>query len=165
MCTTYITIVYSGSMQTQETPAQLALRKKLLSLRPGATAAELRGRIAELCAMHGYDPVQSLLTIVKSAESDARQEILDIAEKVKDIGLKNRLQEAAKKIIPADIDQMISIHKEILQYVAPKLRATEVKGDIDVNIHVTVQKFGESKTIDAIIKDVPKESDEHRTTT
>jgi hypothetical protein len=130
------------------------LRRQLLSLRAGSTAAELRNRIIEVCAANNYDPVTELLEIVNAAKEDTREDLRKLASTVKDPDLAEQMRVIASKILPLDVETMISIHKELLQYIAPKLRSTEIKGDVDVNIHVTVTKFGEAKTID--MKEIPK---------
>jgi hypothetical protein len=44
---------------------------------------------------------------------------------------------------PLDADQKIAIHRELAQYVAPKVRAVDVSGEVDLSITVRVKKFGD----------------------
>lgn len=41
-------------------------------------------------------------------------------------------------------DTKVAIHRELAQYVAPKIKAIEVTGDVDLNINITVKKFDDS---------------------
>jgi len=121
------------------------LKKQLQQLRPGSTAAETRSMIKALCAEHGYNPIMELIEIIDNSKSSAKKELINIAgsELVKSAKLREALLEVAEKIIPPDVKDLISIHKEVLQYISPKLKAVEVRGKHDMNINITIQKFGE----------------------
>lgn len=42
-----------------------------------------------------------------------------------------------------DADQKIAIHRELAQYIAPKVRAVDVSGEVDLTVTVRVKKFGD----------------------
>ena len=121
------------------------LREKLLSLRPGASNSALRNCIIELCAKNNYDPIQELINTVKASDQNAKAELISLAKstKVRSKTLREQLLAIADNIVSADLREVIGIHKEVLQYIAPKLRSIETKENIDVNINVTVKKFSE----------------------
>lgn len=127
------------------TKRQKELRKDLMKIRPGATPSEVRARIAELCQANNYDPVAELLLFVETSGEILVKEILDISNAIKDDKLRERLAKIAEAIkhvgVGGDSRDIIGIHKELLQYIAPKLRSMEVKGEIDADINITVTKF------------------------
>jgi len=98
------------------------LRKNLMKIRPGATPSEVRARIAELCAQNDYDPVKELIEMVQK-------------------GQRIEMSDGTIKFIPLDPKDVISIHKEVLQYIAPKLRTIDVQASIEANISISVTKF------------------------
>lgn len=126
---------------------QLEMRKNLMKIRPGATPAEVRSRIAEMCAENNYDPVQELLLFVQTSGEVLAHEIREIASVVRNKVISKKLENVANTIkhvgVGGDSRDIIGIHKELLQYIAPKLRSMEVKGELDVNFNITVTKYAE----------------------
>ena len=117
---------------------QSELRKNLMKIRPGATPSEVRHRIAELCAQNDYDPVRELIEMVQK-------------------GHRIVMSDGSFKFIPLDPKDVISIHKEVLQYIAPKLRTIDVQASIEANINVTVTKYAGA----AIDGEILEESEVH----
>ena len=137
-------------MAGQLTKRQKEVREKLLVIDPGSTPSEVRARISELCQANGYDPVAELLLFVQTSGEVLVQEINEIAKAVKSVKLRERLEKVAEAIkhvgVGGDSRDIIGIHKEILQYIAPKLRSMEIKGDFDLNFNITVTKFAGAAT-------------------
>jgi len=113
----------------------------VLRIRPGATAAELRQHLMRLCEDLNYNPLEALI---------------DMATNGYPVELEGEMVRA-----PLDPKDAIAIHKEIAGYIMPKLRTIDVKEKVDVDVHITVQKFGDVKTIEGeatMIRDVVDES-------
>lgn len=124
-----------------------SIRDGLQKVRPGATPAEVRNRIAELCQENDYDPVLELLYIAKNASMDVVNELVELKQSVRSQAGQARLDRVIECIarcgVGPDATTLINIHKEILQYIAPKLRSMEVKGTQDLNLTIEVKKFSE----------------------
>lgn len=138
----------------------------LFHLRPGYTPAEVRRRIAQLCTKAGYDPVRELLSFVKEAARPLRDELLDIADTIENEPeidtdeICPRLRHLASLIQAPNHSEIISIHKELLQYVAPKLRGVDISGEVKQDITVNIKHFqDEVKTINVTAKEDTDESD------
>ena len=115
------------------TKRQKELRTKLMKIRPGATPSEVRARIVELCAQHNYDPIAELIDMVRNG-----YEVEANGKKVR---------------VPLDAKDVIGIHKEIIQYIAPKLRSVDVQAQVEANISISVTKFSGTPIEGEIIKE------------
>jgi len=134
------------------TKRQTETRNKLLSLRPGATPAEYRAHLHELCQLNDYDPVMELLTIVKKSGVEIESAMRKIAETLREDTvsrdkrslLSDELMKLATIVGAAGTkpSEIIGIHKEVLQYIAPKLRSLDISGQIDSDINLTIKTFG-----------------------
>lgn len=111
----------------------IGAREALLDLKPGATPAEVRNRIATLCRANEYDPVAELLSLLRDG-----YRVYDGS--VDEDGDRNFV------LVSLDAKDAISIHKEILSYIAPKLKATSIEKTIKQSVNVTVTRFGGGDT-------------------
>jgi len=115
----------------------------VLRIRPGATASELRQHLMRLCESLGYNPLEALIKMATDGyEVEVDGKIL---------------------MMPLDAKDAIAIHKEIAGYIMPKLRTIDVKEKVDVDINITVQKFGEVKTIEGEARMIKKVIDTEAT--
>jgi len=114
------------------------------SAAPELSMKDLKSRMSSLCVKHGYDPVGELLQIIKDSKGALKQELLDIIPEIESADIKMRLLDLAKRIPTPDARDIISIHKEIIQYIAPKLKATDLEGSLDVGITVNVVRFSDA---------------------
>ena len=111
---------------------------------PELSMKDLKSRMSSLCVKHGYDPVGELLQIIKDSKGALKQELLDIIPEIESADIKMRLLDLAKRIPTPDVRDIISIHREIIQYIAPKLKATDLEGSLDVGITVNVVRFSDA---------------------
>lgn len=89
------------------------------------TPAEIRSRIINMMAARNYDPVKELIDMALSKDAEGNY------------------------IYDAEFRK--NIHTELIPYVAPKLKATEITGSVDMSIKISVVKFNgnEPKTVSA----------------
>lgn len=88
--------------------------------------SEIRKRIAAIFASKNYDPLENLVEMVMARHPMKTPE-----------GNPHPL--AGQFVHDADFRK--SVHLELLPYVAPKLKAVEVSGKLDAEIHIKVVKF------------------------
>lgn len=56
-----------------------------------------------------------------------------------------------------EAEDRIAIHRELAQYVAPKVRAVDVSGEVDLTVTVRVKKFGDDgREIPAAVRAIPQ---------
>jgi hypothetical protein len=106
------------------------IRQNLLAIRRGATPAEMSERMRELCNANGYDPVYELMDLVR------------VGEKVK---IKDADGNELETHVPLDAKLQVEIHKVMLKYIYPELKAVDITGSIEANITVNVKDFGSNK--------------------
>jgi hypothetical protein len=89
------------------------------------TPAEVRACIHTICQDNNYDPFR---------------ELIELATGTQEVEVNGK-----KLTIPlADVDQRITIAKEIAQYMAPKLKSIEVTGEVDNTWDIKITHFTES---------------------
>lgn len=113
-----------------EKPQLQKIRQNLLAIRRGATPTEMSERMRELCNANGYDPVFELMDLVRNGE------------KVK---IKDATGNELETHVPLDAKLQVEIHKTMLKYIYPELKAVDIQGSLDANITVTVKNFGDDK--------------------
>ena len=104
----------------------------------GKGAQEVRRTVMEYCAKRGYNPVEALL---------------DLADELHGTNDKN--------LVRAQVD----IHKELLKFTIPQMRAVDIQGEITADINIRVTKFSEddcpslrAKPIEATETPVPTQT-------
>jgi hypothetical protein len=91
-------------------------------MRGKLTPNEFRNKLQEACAKHSYDPFEELIVLATTK-------------------VKMKIDGKDTLVHLLDSDQRIQVAKEIAQYVAPKLKGIEVKGEIDNKLEITVKTF------------------------
>lgn len=124
------------------------VHKALMQVRPGATPSEIRARLSELCKEHDYDPIKALLEIISDARAGTvKDAAIQICQDMEGEGcsaeLVERMRVITVKIPSIEMRELIGIHKEILQYIAPKLRSMDIQAHVDTEVHVAVAQFNE----------------------
>lgn len=124
-----------------------------MQIRRGATPAEMSERMRELCNINGYDPVYELMELIRSGSK---------------ISIKDANGVEYTEMMPLGAKDQVAIHKEMLKYIYPSLKAVDISGTIDANINVTIQTFGNpeiaenmKKAIDADFSDVGEKISEN----
>lgn len=106
------------------------IRQNLLAIRSGATPAEMSERMRDLCNLNGYDPVYELLELIR-------------------VGYKVTIKDADGNEITEyqhlDPKDQIAIHKDMLKYIYPQLKAVDIQAHVDANISVTIKNYGDDK--------------------
>lgn len=112
------------------------------------TADDLRNRMAELCAKHNYDPIAEILRIIEDTKGLLRTEMEVFADNIPvDVTheqLRRFIRNWAARIPHPEMKEILSLHKELMQYIAPKLKATEVTQVADSSIHVTRKQYSQN---------------------
>lgn len=129
------------------TRKQREIRKELLALKPGASPSDYREHIIQLCIENDYDPIRELLVITRGGVARKMfDDMCEISSRIKIEDDKDRLIEIAKAILAcgADSKDTIGIHKEILQYVTPKLRSLDVSGEVKKDISIKITRYDEA---------------------
>ncbi len=106
------------------------IRQNLLAIRSGATPSEMSERMRELCNANGYDPVYELMELIRTGE------------KVK---IKDASGNELETHVPLDAKLQVEIHKTMLKYIYPELKAIDITGTLEANISVTIKDFGSDK--------------------
>jgi len=92
--------------------------------------------------------------------------IKDIRQQVRKLCLDENYDPLREMIILAkdpstSLDNRITLHKELAQYVSPKLKAVELTAEVSGGIQVNVVKYADSiaqAAIEAAIEDVDEDS-------
>lgn len=147
---------------------QRETHNRLKSLRPGASPAELRDSIIALCATSEYDPIGEMMRMATGRNLAIKEKVLGLANELRSLGedepfdaneFADRLAALAESIPQLSPSDEIAIHKEIAQYVAPKLKSMDVGGTVSSSINVTIKQFvigvNGNVNIDAKKTDVP----------
>lgn len=115
------------------------IRRNLLAIRSGATPSEMSERMRDLCNENGYDPVYEILELIRNGYK----------VKIKD-------SEGNELVTQEYLDpkDQIALHKEMLKYIYPQLKAVDIQGHIDANVTVTVKQYnapfdGKATAVDA----------------
>lgn len=103
------------------------IRQNLLAIRSGATPAEMSARMRDLCNENGYDPVFELMELIRKGEK-----VTDASGNL--VGFKS-----------LDPKLQVEIHKTMIKYIYPELKAVDIQGNLDAQITVTVKNFGDDK--------------------
>jgi hypothetical protein len=111
------------------------IRKNLLAIKSGATPAQMSERIRDLCNVNGYDPVY---------------ELMDLVRKGARVTQKDAEGNEHTAYVPLDTKEQIAIHKEMIRYIYPQLKAVDIQNHIDANITINVKNFGDSEVSDAM---------------
>jgi hypothetical protein len=91
------------------------------------TPAEVRAAINDICAKHNYNPFEELIKLAVATQN------VKIGDEVKTINV-------------CDVDQRISIAKELAPYLAPKLKTIEVEqGEGSGGLTINVVSLEDSK--------------------
>ncbi len=75
---------------------------------------DLKVAIREICKTKNYDPLSELVDLVQEKGRDK-----------------------------LTLEQKISIHKELLQYLAPKLKAVDIQANVQGDIKISVVRFSD----------------------
>lgn len=115
------------------------IRRNLLAIRQGATPSEMSERMRDMCNINGYDPVFEIMELIRNGARVA----------VKDADGNEYIE-----YVPLDAKEQFAIHKEMMKYIYPQLKAVDIQGHIDANVTVTVKQYstpfdGKSTAIDA----------------
>ena len=82
------------------------------------TLGGVRADVVRLCKEKNYDPIKELIDIAQSDDP----------------------------MVPLDVK--VNIHKELLNYMAPKLKSIDMEKRGTETINVMIQNFGELKTVE-----------------
>lgn len=85
-----------------------------------------------------------ILGIMKSKNYDPFLELIELALEHSEVEVNGRIMKA----YTCDVDQRITIAKEIASFIAPKLKGIEIRAEVDAEFTFKVQQFGESKQAD-----------------
>jgi hypothetical protein len=153
------------------TKAQRTTRNRMLALRPGASAAELRDSIIQLCGDNDYDPIAEMMSMAAGRNLRIQEAIVKLAEELERLGddepfdandFAKRLRSLAESVPQLSPSDEIAIHKEIATYVSPKLKSMDVGGVVNASLNITLKQYNISlsgsvqpvaaKTVEAIVK-------------
>lgn len=104
-------------------------------LRPGAgrpvgsssnALKDLRLAIRDICEKKDYKPLEELVDIVQDKDNKFK----------------------------LTLDQKIGIHKELLQYIAPKLKAVDIQANVQGDIKINVVRFSDNELLDSKVVEV-----------
>jgi hypothetical protein len=98
------------------------------SLRGNLTPAEVRNTIHQICAKHNYDPFEELVKLAVGTHN---------------VSINGEMMELPL----CDIEQRITIAKELAPYLAPKLKNIEVKQEMTGGFHITLKRFGADEKV------------------
>lgn len=128
--------------QTSQPPQSTPPQAPILPDNIGKISARgIKDRISHLCDLHNYDPVKELLQCIDDSKGALRKEFMEQIDLLPESRCKVLLTELVKRIPNPDTREIIGIHKELLGYIAPKLKSVDMQGNIDVNFTVVVRKF------------------------
>lgn len=111
-------------MADELTKRDRTLRDKMIRLGFGSTPQKARVKIAQICKAMNYDPI--VFMIEAARDGYIKMTLPDSKEEIK---------------VPLEAKDILGIHKEIAQYLAPKLRAVDVQAEINANVTINLQKF------------------------
>lgn len=123
------------------------LQSGVTKVRAGMTPAEMRQHIKDVCGKYDYDPLNELIALTRGGYDHLSRELRKIAAKKTTTKTdRETLLKTADLLdhFGPDVKDCILIHKEILSYIAPKLRAMEVHQEVDANININITKFAGS---------------------
>lgn len=113
--------------EAADTGAKLTkIRKNLKVIRSGATPAEMSARLRDMCNENGYDPIFELMELIRRGVRHVQ---------------KNSNGEEIVAYVPLKSTEQIAIHKELVKYIYPTLKAVDIKGSLDANIQVVVKSY------------------------
>lgn len=95
------------------------------SLRGRLTPQEVRAKIHEICESNNYDPFE---------------ELIKLATETQEVEVNGHMHQ----IPVCDVDQRITIARELAQYMAPKLKSVEVTAEIDNQFTFNIKHFNEN---------------------
>jgi hypothetical protein len=127
----------------------MAKKQDQIRKRTKTTPSEFREHLLEICEQRDYNPAVALLDLVKGEKNALKQQILSIAKQQTIAPLRKQLMDIAEVVgaIGLSAREVVDIHKELLQYIAPKLRSLDISGEIDTNLTVVVRKFKEAEDV------------------
>lgn len=106
--------------------------------------------VRDIVHSHKYDPLSNLIKLrqfyTPYQDGDEKLVNMDDYEVVRDTL-------DGKRYLRPRLKHLIAIDSELAQYLFPKLRATETKGQMDYNFNITIKKFEEAP-IPARVTDV-----------
>lgn len=110
-----------------------------MAIRSGSTPAEMSERIRTLCNDNGYDPVFELIELIRKGEK---------------VTTKDSKGNELTEYVPLSAKDQIALHKEMLKYIYPQLKAVDIQGHIDATVNVVVKQYstpfdGKSTAVDA----------------
>lgn len=111
----------------------------------GISASEARQIVRKACKDHDYNPLESLILALKQ-----KVPVLgpDGVTQVKD-------QDGKPMFMPVlDPKEAIGIHKEILKYYLPQLRAVDIDAKVGMDFNVTVVKLADLIEEDTAEKEI-----------
>lgn len=115
--------------------------------------------VKELLAKHDLNPLEELIKLTRPiALKDGDEEF--IGGMMDDYQM-TRNEQGERFLVPK-LKHLKDIWSELAQYCSPKLRATETKGQIDYNFHISFKRFDDDpKLINVNVKAIPEKTDEH----
>lgn len=138
---------------------QKEARNRLVGIKPGASAAELRDSILKLCVDNNYDPIAELIDMAEGRNLRLVEELQTMASDLDKLGeddpidtaeIARRLRlvaEAIPRLTPAD---EIAIHKEVASYISSKVKSLDIQQTVNQNVTVTIKQFNIVATAGAI---------------
>ena len=124
-----------GYCQGRMKKDQLSVSQRGLvsAFKPGATQAELREHLGELCQRHGCDPVEGMMMLDRMLMTGE-----GAPDWVSEVRADERLRTVAK------------LRTELVKYVYPMQRQVEVQGEVSGDITINVVKFSGDKILEGI---------------
>lgn len=140
---------YREMVETLKAPKR-EIRTRLGAIAKGASSAELRDSVLDLCEQNGYDPIKELIELVQGRNTKFGEMLLGIAEDLESalnpgtIDVKKfakALRMIAERIPGLSTSDEIAVHKEVAQFLTPKIKSMDVQQTVKASINISVKNF------------------------
>lgn len=93
----------------------------------------------DLCNANGYDPLFEIMELIRNGAK---------------VTVKDSEGNEHTEFVPLDAKEQYAIHKDMMKYIYPQLKAVDIQGHIDANVTVTVKQYntpfdGKQTAVDA----------------
>jgi len=111
--------------------------------------------IKELLAKYDINPLEEAIKMaaeeipLKEGDEQFIEALMDDYEVV--------VKDGGERVLRPKFKHRKDIWLELAQYIAPKLRSTETKGQVDYNFNITIKRFEDAPEHNRVINVTPKQ--------